>query len=431
MHKQEIFADTTSEPNSKEVTVLFKAKHTFLTLLLAALLTITASAKSVTVDPADQFCFSKEDFTAAETDEGIFLTSLPGVSVATVYHGDRILRPGDALPVDALNELTLTTHCIAAKDTAIGYYTISNGTVSGRKELKLSILPKKNEPPKAENGTLETYRNIANTGTLSVSDPENGKLTFTIVTDPKRGTVELDENGNFTYTPFENKVGKDSFTFTATDEAGNTSNEGKITIEIKKPSEKQVYADMVGQDGAFSAMWLKEQGLFTGSKVGGHLCFEPEKPVSRGEFLVMAMGVVEADAEAGSMTTGFADEKDTPVWMQPYIVSALADGMISGTQSEDGVYFLPQLALTKTEAAVMLQNMLHLPAANVQTVGAFEEADLPVWAEKAVSALSSAGIGLAVTDSQEVMTRQDAANILYQVHELLKTEAAPTLYWVQ
>lgn len=411
---------------------MLKHKHTLLVLLLlAALLTTTASAKAVTVDPADQFCFSKEDFTAAETDEGIFLTSLPGVSVATVYHGDRILRAGDALPVDALNDLTLTTHCIAAKDTAIGYYTVSNGTVTGRKELKLSILPKKNEPPTAENGTLETYRNIANTGTLSASDPESGKLTFTVVTQPKRGTVEVDEDGTYTYTPFENKVGKDFFTFTVTDEAGNTSEEAKISIEIKKPTEKQVYADMTGEDGEFTAMWLKEQGLFTGSKIGGHLCFEPEKPVSRGEFLVMAMGVVEAEAEVDAMTTGFADEKDTPVWLQPYIVSALADGMISGTQSEDGVLFLPQANLTKTEAAVMLQNMLRLPASNVQTVGAFEETDLPVWAEKAVSALSGAGIDLQVTDAAETVTRQDAANILYQVHELLKTEAAPTLYWVQ
>lgn len=411
---------------------MYKYTHTLLTaLLLTALLTVSVSAKAVTVDPAEQFCFTREDFTAAEADEGIFLTSLPGASVATVYHGDRILRAGDALPVSALSELTMTSHCVNARDTAIGYYTVSNGAVSGAKELKLSILPKKNEPPTAENSTLETYRNIANTGMLPATDPENGKLTFTIVAQPKRGTVEVNEDGSYTYTPFENKVGKDSFTFTATDEAGNTSNEGKITIEIKKPTDKEVYADMSGDSDAFTAMWLKEQDLFTGSKVGGNLCFEPEKAVTRGEFLVMAMGVVEAETEHSAMSTGFADEDSTPVWMQPYIVTALADGMISGTRSEDGVCFLPEADLTKTEAAVMLQNMLHLPASNVQTVGAFEETELPVWAAEAVSALSSAGISLTPSDAEDIMTRRDAANILYQVHALLKTKDAPTLYWVQ
>ena len=68
-------------------------------LLLVMLLATCASAKNITVDPTAEFCFSSEDFTTAESDQGIFLTSLPGSSVATVFHGDRVLRPGDALPL--------------------------------------------------------------------------------------------------------------------------------------------------------------------------------------------------------------------------------------------------------------------------------------------------------------------------------------------
>ncbi len=411
---------------------MYHRKHTVvLAILLVALLATGVSAKSVTVSPTDQFCFSAEDFTSAETDEGIFLTSLPKASVATVYHGNRVLRAGDALPMDALNELTMTTHCVSAKDTAIGYYTVSNGTVTAAKELKLSILPKKNEAPVAENGTLETYRNISNTGTLPVTDAENGKLTFTLVTEPKRGTVEIHEDGTYTYTPFENKVGKDSFTFTATDEAGNVSGEGKITIEIKKPTDREVYADLSNDSDVFAAMWLKEQGIFTGSRIGGNLCFEPDKPVSRGEFLIMAMAVVEADTTSGTVTSGFADEEDTPVWMQPYITSALAGGMISGTRTDDGLLFLPMTQLTKAEAAVMLQNMLHLQNTGTKQVSSFGDTMLPVWAEDAVAALSQANIHLNMDTAEDVMTRLDAANILYAVSKLLQTEAAPTLYWIQ
>lgn len=411
---------------------MLKLKHTVILIVLAALFAVPASAQAITVDPTAEFCFSAEDFVDAETVDGIFLTSLPRTSVATISYGTRALRSGDAIPTHALNELTMNTHCITAQNTAVRYYTVTDGEVSAIKELKLSILPKKNEPPVVENGTLETYRNIANTGTLPVSDPENGTMTFTVVEQPKRGTVELHEDGTYTYTPNENKVGKDRFTFTVTDDAGNTSEEGEIIIQIKKPTDKQTYADMAEDTDAFNAMWLKEQGLFTGTEVGGNLCFEPEKTVSRGEFLVMAMGVVNAKADDGLMTTGFADEADTPGWLQPYIVSALADGMISGTRSEDGVRFMPQADLTKAEAAVMLQNMLRLPTSASQPVSAFDQTGvIPAWASEATAALSASGVHLEMTAENECLTRRDAANILYQVSRILEAETAPTFYWVQ
>lgn len=414
---------------------MLKHKHTVIlcaAVLLAVLFAVPASAQAITVDPTTEFCFSAEDFIDADSADGIFLTSMPRSSVATVSHGTRVLRSGDAIPINTLNQLKMNTHCITAQNTSIGYFTVKDGEVSAIKELKLSILPKKNEPPVTENGTLETYRNIANTGTLPVSDPENGPMTFDIVEQPKRGTVELHEDGAYTYTPNENKVGKDRFTFTATDDAGNTSEEGEIIIEIKKPTDKQTYADMADDKDAFNAMWLKEQGLFTGTKVGGNLCFEPEKTVSRGEFLVMAMGVVNAKADDSLMTTGFADEDDTPGWLQPYIVSALADGMISGTRGEDGIRFMPQADLTKAEAAVMLQNILQLPTSTSQAVGAFDqEGAIPAWASEAAAALSASGISLEVTVENESLTRRDAARVLYQVSRILETETTPTFYWVQ
>ena len=86
------------------------------------------------------------------------------------------------------------------------------------------------------------------------------KLTYQLVKEPKRGTVELHDDGSFTYTPGKNKVGKDSFVFTATDPAGNVSNEACVKIRILKPADKATYQDMSGDKDAFAAMWLKDQG---------------------------------------------------------------------------------------------------------------------------------------------------------------------------
>ena len=411
-----------------------KLKHTAALLalfVLAGSMTLPAAAQVRTVDPTAQFCFSQDDFTSAAAD-GIFLTSVPQETLATVRYGSRVLKAGDALPTEALGDLTLEAKCVTAQEVTIGYCTLSDGVLSGVQELKLSILPKEDQPPTAEDGSLETYKNIAGSGTLSTADPEGKPLTYNLVKEPKRGSVELHEDGTFTYTPDKNKVGKDSFTYTVTDSGGNTSEEAKISIEIRKPTDKATYADMDGDPDAFYAMWLKEAGLFTGATVGGNLCFEPEKNVSRGEFLVMVMKLVDAQADETGLTSGFSDEAATPVWLQPYIVSALGSGMISGVSSEDGVVFRPEAALSRAEAAVMLQNVLQLPAPTAKTV--FSETDaaaVPAWAADATAALSAAGISLGDTAQADAITRREVAKLLYEVSNLIAGETLETFYWAQ
>lgn len=412
-------------------------KHKYSVLLASAMavvsiLSTSVCAQEVKVDPTTQFCFSAEDFIGTESADGLFLTAVPKSTVAAVKQGSRILKAGDALPTDSLDQLALECRCVTPQSAAISYYTVTDGIVSGVKELKLSILPKKNEAPVAEDGMLETYRNIPNSGTLPATDPEDDLLVYAVETAPKRGTVEIHEDGSYTYTPNENKVGKDSFTYTVTDEAGQTSEPGKITIEIKKPTDQRTYADMDGDPDVFNAMWLKEEDLFTGSSVGGHLCFEPDRAMTRGEFLVMVMNLVDAQADSSQMTSGFADEAETPAWQRPYVVSAFGNGMITGTLSDAGILFRPTDRLTHAEAAVILQNTLQLPVSDVQQVSAFDEDPMvPTWAENAAAALSAAGIDLNLTGHESIVTRRDAASLFYQVNRLLATQENKAFYWKQ
>lgn len=412
-----------------------KHKPYFLLLLLCmtlVMLTGAASAKEIQLDSEAQFCFSADDFGLTEHDKGVFFSSVPSSNIAKIYYGNRQLRSGDAVPRESLNDLVLKTACKQGATTSLSYFAVSGNTAAECNSLKFSIMPRKNEAPRASDSTLETYRNIANNGTLDVTDPEGDPLTYQIVTEPKRGSVEIHEDGTFTYTPDENKVGKDCFTYTATDDSGHVSSQAKVSIEIKKPSDKQTYADMTGDSDAFSAMWMKEEGLFRGTTIGTNLCFEPEKSVTRGEFLVMTMKLVGAEAAQDTVHSGFTDEDATPVWMQPYIVSALSNGMISGTSYEDGMVFRSSDCMTHAEAAVMLQNILQLPGQSAQAVISFdEESTVPTWAEKAVSALSNAGIEINTLQSDTAVTRRDAANILYRVSCLVRSEAIPTFYWTE
>ena len=67
-------------------------------------------------------------------------------------------------------------------------------------------------------------------------DPEGEVLEFRITKRPARGAVTLAEEGSarFTYTPYENKTGRDHFTYVAVDPAGNTSHPAVVSIRIQK-----------------------------------------------------------------------------------------------------------------------------------------------------------------------------------------------------
>ena len=389
--------------------IRFRPTAMLLIVMLCLWLTIYSSAAQTPYGTS--YCYEETEFSDAALD-GIVVTGVPSSTVATVCYGSRVLRAGDILPASVLSKLTLEPVSTNGADAVLTYLPVVDGKLQQQSEITVTIGKKDNEPPQANDSELETYKNIANNGKLSVTDPENGKLTYTIITEPKRGTVEIQEDGTFVYTPKKNKVGTDRFTFVATDDAGNISNEATVTVEILKPSSKTTYADMTGDPDAFTAMWMREQDLFTGETVSGVLCFNPDTQVTRGEFLVMLMDLLELEPEDAQLTSGFADESDTPAWLQPYVVSALSNGIISGISSDAGMVFRPAASLTKAEAAVMVQNILNLPT---DAASSITDTATPAWAEDAVSALAEAGILSDATQTMEPVTRREASQILYAV----------------
>lgn len=143
----------------------------------------------------------------------------------------------------------------------------------------------------AENLELTTYKNVAVTAQFSAVDPEGDLLTYHILNKPARGAVTMPEDGSseFVYTPYENKTGKDSFTYVAVDAVGNSSDPATVKIKIEKPNTKVTYADMDGDPAHKAAIRLAEEGIFVGECMGGAYFFQPDTAVTRGEFVAMAM----------------------------------------------------------------------------------------------------------------------------------------------
>ncbi len=359
-----------------------------------------------------EYCFSEADF---EPDtfsnlSGIFVTQVPDSAVAAVKLGNRLIRPGDVLPFEVLSQLRLTPACTQSCNAVLEYQPICGSMLGNSTQLTIRIQSGKNETPKAADLELETYKNIPNNGKLTATDPEEAELTFQLVDKPKRGSVQLNADGTYVYTPDKNKVGEDSFTFTATDDAGNVSKPATVRIRILKPTDSMTFADLDSAD-QFEAIWSCQAGLTSGRSIGGTLCYCPDEPVSRTEFLIMAMTLCDIPVDEGLIVSGFADAEAVPAWQQSYLASAMRRGMVRGEATESGLYFRPNDAITAQEAAVLLQNMLELP-----TPVSAVQSELPAWASGAVQALSNAGITLEAPDAP--LSRFAAAELLYQVSKL-------------
>ena len=270
--------------------------HKPIALALCALLCLSLLAGSVLAAEVDcdaTYCFSAGDF-SQETLTGICITGLPSPETGTVMLGSRVLRSGDILAADQLSQMTfypLRTETDAV--ATVTYLPIYENRVEKATTMSISIRGKEDKAPVAEDSAGETYKNLPLEGKLKVSEPEGQKITFTVTRQPKRGTVTIHDDGTFTYTPKKNKVGVDSFTYTATDAAGNTSREATVTITILKPTDATQYTDTVGQSCQFAAEWMKNTGIFIGEAVNGNRCFKPDQTVSRGEFLTMMVSAFE------------------------------------------------------------------------------------------------------------------------------------------
>lgn len=328
-------------------------------LLLAAALSIPCHA----AEPVRSF--TAADFGGAS---GILLTDLADGFRLTL--GGRTLRPGDAVTAPQLAGVQAVSCSETAAEASLSYLPLTDSGAGVETVLTFSLGGTKDQPPEARDSKAETYKNLSIDGTLDCADPEGGPLIYLLLTAPKRGQVTFHRDGTFTYTPDAEKVGTDSFTYAVEDGAGNRSAGAKVTITIRRPVSDAVFADMEGDPQEFEALFLRNEGVFSGERIGGVLCFCPDKPVSEQEFLMMLMALTGLEPETEA----------TGGWFAPWQAAALRAGL----PTENRALF------TGADAAAVTDCLLELPG---ETVAACFSGD-----------------------SAAALTRRDAARLLYAVH---------------
>ena len=296
--------------------------------------------------------------------------------------------------------------------------------------VTLTIDQVNNAAPIAENLTLTTYKDVAVHGQFAAVDPEGDLITFQLVDTPARGQVTIHEDGSgaFCYTPYEGKKGKDSFSYVAIDSNGNRSQQATVKVTIQKQATAVRYADMEGHEAHYSALRLAEAGVFVGSRTGDIHCFEPDRSVSREEFLAMAMAAAGEEALGGVTMTGFYDDSSISVWAKGYVSAALVSGTVQGSADSEGrMVFHPAAPVTAAEAAVIIDRLL--ASGDVATESAMADQSVPAWAYQSVVNMRAVDVVPASLSLSDFLTRAQAARMLSAMLDVL--ESRETGGWFQ
>lgn len=263
-------------------------------------------------------------------------------------------------------------------------------------ECSLISLTEVNLCPASSNGatiSAWTMKNIACFGTLLGFDPEGDELTFEITKYPKKALLCLTNNktGDYTYTPYENAKGKDSFSYRVRDSYGNYSPETSVDIKIERKGTNLVFSDVDKMD-LNAAITVYENNLMECAvNSDGTLCFNPNEEISRQEFIVLVMRALGVKEAPNISKTRFADDSEIKPEYKGYLESAFSLGFIEGTNEVDGVHIHPTRSITLAEAAVIISRILDSKSDTCLAVFADDD-EIPSWARGAIEALTEEGI---------------------------------------
>ncbi|MGH8886800.1 MAG: Ig-like domain-containing protein, partial [Egibacteraceae bacterium] len=126
-------------------------------------------------------------------------------------------------------------------------YNASDGTAVSNTATVTLTVRSVNDPPAGVNDAYTTDEDtpltVPDPGVLSNdTDPESDPLTAALVTGPAHGTLTLNPNGSFAYTPAANFNGTDTFTYNASDGTA-VSNTATVTLTVRSVNDAPVAAD--------------------------------------------------------------------------------------------------------------------------------------------------------------------------------------------
>ncbi|XGV98850.1 MAG: Ig-like domain-containing protein [Leptolyngbya sp. BL-A-14] len=224
---------------------------------------LTIAANAAPVANADTYSVNKNNVLIKTAASGVLQNDIDALPLtASIVNGPT----KGTLTLNSDGSFSYTPNAGVTNTTDTFVYKASDGTLSTNATVTITIKDT-SSPPTAVNDTGYTVNAngtltiAASTGVLTNdTDPEGDQLKAVSGTAPTHGTVSLNSDGSFVYTPTAGYLGTDSFTYFANDGISNSLNPATVSITvggsnlpptIQIPSSQVVFrnSDLVIQSG--------------------------------------------------------------------------------------------------------------------------------------------------------------------------------------
>ena len=256
---------------------------------------------------------------------------------------------------------------------------------------------------------------------IKVSDDVDGILPLSSITVARNGDTGQALEGYNTstgtlkyYLPGPGEATEATrVTVTAVDASGNI---GRASVDIAPYNVGHKFTDIQDYWGATYVDFLYNADITTGYSDG---TFRPNQNISRAQFAVMLYRYLKLDeSKYASVNLPFADLGSIPAYAIPAVKALYTEGVITGSEKNGKLYFNPDSALTRAQAAAMI-GRTQAKGYTLADLTFSDSASIPAYAAYYIRAMVGQGVISGYSDGtfkpHSNITRGQMAKILYNL----------------
>ena len=256
---------------------------------------------------------------------------------------------------------------------------------------------------------------------IKVSDDVDGILPLSSITVARNGDTGQALEGYNTstgtlkyYLPGPGEATEATrVTVTAVDASGNID---RASVDIDPYNVGHKFTDIQDYWGATYVDFLYNADITTGYSDG---TFRPNQNISRAQFAVMLYRYLKLDeSKYASVNLPFADLGSIPAYAIPAVKALYTEGVITGSEKNGRLYFNPDSALTRAQAAAMI-GRTQAKGYALADLTFSDSAGIPAYAAYYIRAMVGQGVISGYSDGtfkpHSNITRGQMAKILYNL----------------